>query len=364
MADLTTAVGSVTLRNPVLPAAGPNVRTGALLRAAADGGAGGLVGKTVSVRPADDTRPTIRRTAAAGLTNSETWSEIPVERYIAHLLAAKETGLPVIASIGYSPTEVARLGRLLERETAPDAIEFSTHYSGREISPLIDTAKALRDAVTVPIWMKLSPTVSDLAGVVRGAEAEVDAFVAINSFGPVLDFDPEHPVARLGTENGTGWLSGAPILPIALRIVHEVSQLQSKPVIGTGGIAKGIDAIKFLMAGAQAVQVCSAAIRRGNAVYGHIATEIEGWLAHHGYRSVREIIGLYRAEHTHYREQPRMHVVIESCTGCKACLNQCVHGAISFAAGKARIDADLCIGCGYCQDICRYNAMLLKEVEP
>jgi len=386
MADISTTVNGIRFPNPVMTAAGPNVRSGEIMRAAIAGGVGGVVAKTVSVVAAEDRRPTIRRTTGKGLMNAETWSEVPVEEYLEDLRQAKEaaaapgtvgTGraaIPLIPSVGYKPEDVARLGALLETEIAPAAIEFSTHYTGKSHDPLVAVARSLREAVSVPIWMKISPTTPGIEELVAAAEPYVDAFVAINSYGPVLDFDPEDPRALLGTPDGSGWLSGAPIRTIALNIVHRIAQAQSKPVIGVGGVESGVDAIKFLMAGASAVQVCSAAIRRGNEVYGRIAGEIDSWLEKHGYSSVSEVIGLYRPagatpeavpttmEATH-GAVPRMTIGAAACTGCKACLNQCIHGAIGWNADneKAYILPDACIGCGYCQDVCAYNAMELKE---
>ena len=362
MANRSVTVNGITFPNPVLTAAGPNVRSGALMCAAVAGGAGGVVAKTVSVNPAQDARPTIRRVDPRGLINSETWSEVPVERYLEDLQQVKETGRPLIASVGYRPAEVAALGRLLEAEVAPDAIEFSTHYTGTSHEPLIEVARALRSAVSCPIWMKLSPAVMGLEELARAASAYVDAFVAINSYGPVLDFDIENPVPRLGSEWGAGWMSGAPIRPIALGIVYRLVQAQPKPVIGVGGVETGDDAIKFIMAGAAAVQVCTAAIRYGNGIYGKIDAEIDRRLEGLGRRSVEEVRGLYRPD----PERPKtidavMRVDAARCTGCKGCLRQCIHGAIAFNAGteRAYIVEERCIGCGYCHDVCRFDAMHL-----
>ncbi|MFW5729751.1 MAG: 4Fe-4S binding protein, partial [Spirochaetota bacterium] len=354
----------------------------AMMRAAAAGGAGGLVAKTVSTRPARDPRPSIRRATGQGLLNCETWSEIPVEEYLDDLREAKKSGVPVIASIGYTPEEVSTLGRLIEREVHPDGFEFSTHYSGASIDPLVQVARSLREAVEAPVWMKVSPGCADIEGLARKASEYVDGFVAVNSYGPVLDFDPETAEPLLGSPGGIAWLSGAPIRTIALRTVHQMAQVTERPIIGVGGVEGGVDAVKLIMAGASLVQVCSAAIQKGHGVYGRIAGEITEWLDEHGYSSVEEIRGRFAPE----RAQPRpagsgaatagpsgddrrraaashlMHIIEESCTGCRACIGRCVQGALFMENEKARVVPENCIGCGYCQDFCPADAMSLAEV--
>lgn len=364
MANLSVSVNGILFPNPVLTAAGPNVRTAGLMLKAVAGGAGGIVSKTVSVRAAQDPRPTIRGAACHGLMNCETWSETPVEEYVHECRKVKDAGVPLIVSIGYKPDEVSRLGKWLETEVGPAAIEFSTHYTGRSLDPLVEVAQALRSSVHVPIWMKISPNFPDIEQLAVTVAPIVDGFVAINSYGPVLDFDVESGAPLLGSNQGQGWMSGPPILPIALRIVHVLTSVQDRPVVGVGGIEKGVDAIKFFMAGASAVQMCSAAIRNGHAAYGKVAREIGEWLDTHGYASVEEIRGLYGErlrERRAYERTPMMHVDPEMCTGCEACQTHCVQGALYMDDGISQVRAESCIGCGFCQDYCAHDAMELRE---
>ncbi|MBN2431080.1 MAG: 4Fe-4S binding protein [Acidobacteria bacterium] len=363
MADIRVTINGIEFANPVLTAAGPQIRTRAQLQAAVAGGAGGIVTKTVSVRPAADPRPTIRRTAGTGLMNCETWAECPPKEILTECRVVKDAGVPLVVSIGYSAADVAELGPWVEKEFSPAAIEFSTHYTGREMAPLLAVARALRAKVRVPIWMKISPGCPEIEALAEAVQPYVDAFVAVNSYGPVLDLDIETGGPLLGSAGGQGWLSGPPLQPIALQIVHRLATIQEKPVIGVGGIGRGTDVIKFVMAGATAVQVCSAAIREGNAVYSKIATECASWLDEHGYAGLADIRGLYTrrlAESTPLDRTARMTVDESHCTGCKACLNRCVQGAISMPGTVAVIDPQCCIGCGFCQDFCRFDALSLQ----
>ena len=365
MADIFVKINGIRFKNPVLTAAGPNVRTAYMMIAAVKGGAGGIVSKTVSVKPASDSRPTIRKASCKGIMNCETWSEIPVEEFIIECQKVRKTGVPLIVSIGYRSEEVRQLGVLIEKEVQPDAIEFSTHYVGRSVEPLLNVAKSLRQSVRLPIWMKVSPNFPDIEELAVKASQYVDGFVAINSFGPVLDFDVENVQPLLGSDYGQGWLSGPPILPIALWIVYQISSVQKKPVIGVGGIEKGTDAIKFFMSGASLVQVCSTAIKKGHQTYGKIALEINDWLDAHEYSSIEEIRGLYRKklkEQRMFSRQPVMTINKKRCTGCKVCIKRCVQGALYMNGKLAEVIQENCIGCGFCQDFCSYDAMELKEI--
>jgi len=364
MAELKTKINGIEFPNPVLTAAGPNVRNGELLIEAAQGGAGGLVSKTISTVAADDPRPTIRCLPCKSLMNCETWAETPPEEFIEDIKKVKSETVPLIVSIGYKPEEVALLGPLVERELHPDAIEFSVHYVGRSVEPIVEIARTLKEVVTVPIWLKLSPNFLDIEELAVAASPYIDAFVAINSFGPVLDFDPDNVSPYLGSEYGQGWLSGSSILPIALSIVYRVARAQEKPVIGVGGVSSGIDAIKFLMAGASAVQVCSAAIKNGHSIYGEIAQGIDRWLDSHNYGSVSEIIGLYGKSLTKrklFTNKPKMTVVEENCVGCGVCVSRCIQGALSMEDKLCIVNYDRCIGCGFCAGFCKFNAMELRK---
>ena len=242
---------------------GPNVKTARLMLDAERLGSGAIVSKTFSAVPASDPRPTMKKTVCGGLLNCETWLEDSWENFFTELRQLKDRRVPLVASIGYSPDDVRMLGKLLEKEIEPDVIEFSTHYTGHEIGPLLDVAAALKETVSVPVWMKLSPGFPLLGELVEGAAPIVDAFVAVNSFGPALDFDPVKCRPALGSDRGQGWMSGPPLLPIALDIVCRLSKITDKPIIGVGGISSGEDAVKFMMAGASLVQVCTAAIKGG-----------------------------------------------------------------------------------------------------
>jgi dihydroorotate dehydrogenase (NAD+) catalytic subunit len=278
----------------VLPAAGPNVRDGQHLEEAAQGGAGALVSKTISVRAAPVPMPHMAE-IKGGFLNTELWSELAPEQWFADeypraRAAADAAGLPLIISLGYSSAEIAQIAPQV-RPWA-DAVELSTHYLGEDATPMINAIAAAKAALDVPVFVKLSPLGREMRAAARAAQAAgADAIVATNSLGPAFGIDITSGYPLLGGPNGYGWLSGPALKPLALRCVYDIAQSVSIPVIGVGGISRGEDVVEYLMAGASAVGVCTAAVLRGPGVYGKIAAQLGDWLDAHGYQAVGEIKG-------------------------------------------------------------------------
>ncbi|MGA2571420.1 MAG: 4Fe-4S dicluster domain-containing protein [Terracidiphilus sp.] len=363
MANLCVNVCGLELRNPILPAAGPPVKDGAALQAAANGGAGGLVTKTISVDPADVPRPCMAE-IRGGFLNTELWSELPKEQWIETEYAlARETGLPVIVSLGYTVAQIRELAPLVK--PFADALELSTHYVGNNIAPIIDALTAAKEAIDVPVFMKLSPhpNIQEIALALEDAGA--DALVMINSFGPCLSIDLETGLPLMGSRDGFGWLSGAAIKPLALRCVYEAARAVRIPIFGVGGISNGRDAAEMLMAGASAMQICTEAILRGPTVYAKIARELNAFLDEHGYASVEEISGLtvHRMRQRgapHAEGAPR--VDMERCTLCGMCEKSCPYGAIhqDKDAKRLEIDEEKCFHCGLCLTRCKLRAMTMS----
>jgi ferredoxin len=170
---------------------------------------------------------------------------------------------------------------------------------------------------------------------------------------------------------GYAWLSGAAIKNIALRCVWDISRQVDIPVIGCGGIARGADVVEFLMAGAGAVQVCTAAVLQGPGVFGRITRELNAWLDGHGWTSVSDVRGdaqrrmagrEVRTTHMPPRLNPDL------CIGCEICPTSCVYGALEMVGErktpsyKVRVLEDRCWGCGICATRCPTRALAIAGV--
>ncbi len=359
MSTLTTQLLQFTLKHPIMPAAGPPGRDAAAIAACAEGGAAALVAKTISTQAAWVPQPNMADFKSYFL-NVERWSELPPEQWLAEeypraRAAAEEAGLPLIVGLGYSAGDIGTLAP----QVAPfaDAVELSTHYIGDDPRPMQDAIRAAKNALEVPVLVKLSPFRDAHRAAVAAQEAGADAIIAVNSFGPTLSLDIEHGGRPwMGSENGYGWLSGPALKPLALRVVHEVARVVDIPIIGVGGITTGADVVEFLMAGAAAVQVCTAAITQGPEIFGRLARQLGRWLDQHHYTSVAEVQGLALRQPTRKMEQPPK-LLPERCIGCGRCVTSCVYDALYLEEKRIRLRPELCARCGLCLTRCPVDAL-------
>lgn len=208
-------------------------------------------------------------------------------------------GVPLFASIFAGTVEEFGEVAKVIAQAEPDLIEvniscpnvasdFGEPFSANAASAAAVT-RSVRTAVSIPISVKLAPNVPNLAQIAKAVVAEgANAITAINTVPAMLiDAYAGRPVLK----NKTGGLSGLAIKPIALRAVWELSQAVSVPIIGTGGVTKGLDAAEMIMAGASLVGVGSAVVNDGPAVYARIARELAEFMQLEGYQSLEEMRG-------------------------------------------------------------------------
>jgi dihydroorotate dehydrogenase (NAD+) catalytic subunit len=151
-------------------------------------------------------------------------------------------------------------------------------------------ALAATAVVGRPRWAKLSPNVTHLSDIAAAAvDAGADAVTLINTLMG-MSIDTETAQVRLGGRGGG--LSGPAIHPVAVRAVYDVrAALPDVPIVAAGGVASGVDAVEFLMAGACAVQVGTATFAEPGAVL-RVLDELESWCARRGVAHVSDLVGL------------------------------------------------------------------------
>jgi dihydroorotate dehydrogenase (NAD+) catalytic subunit len=265
--DLTVAVGSLRLANPVIAASG-TFGYGAEFSHLVDlNQLGGIVVKGLSLEPMEGAPAPRMVPAAAGMLNAIGLQNVGVAKFISEKLPAlRAFRTPIIANVfGHTVEEYAEVIRHLESaeglaayelnvscpNTACGGIQFGS--DPRQVSQVVSASKAVARR---PLWVKLSPLVTDIGLIARAAaEAGADALTVANTY-PAMSVDFRTRKSRLG--NPTGGLSGRAIKPITLRLVSEAFRSVRIPIIGLGGINSAEDAFEYMVVGATAVQVGTA----------------------------------------------------------------------------------------------------------
>lgn len=350
--DLKTIVSGIKLDNPLMPASGPLVGDYEKIKTIADFGVGGLVTKTISSKAAEVVRPCIY---AGGnfIMNAELWSEFEPEIWINDFLPKVRLGInkPLFISVGYSKEDMNYLIPLLDPYA--DGFEISTHYVDKDLSTIKETLLTIRKYTNKPVYMKISPHMSDPVAFAKMViENGGNGVVAINSLGPTIKIDITSRKVLVGNKDGEVWTSGPAIKPIALALINKVKKaVPNCSIIGVGGISSAEDVIEFLLAGADAVQMLSAAMLKGKDLYEKIIKDLPQTLNKYGFNSVEEVIAtkLITGEIKYTPDFPTVNY--DKCTFCKLCERICPYFAIR-AKDKIEIDESKCFGCGLCQSKC------------
>jgi dihydroorotate dehydrogenase (NAD+) catalytic subunit len=265
--DLSVRIGSLTLKNPVIAASGCfgyGVEYADVVDLSA---LGALVTKGLFLEPREGhPAPRIVETPS-GMVNAIGLQGIGAKRFVEEKMPElRARGATVIVNVcGTTIHEYVEVSRVLSDAEGVAAIELNISCPnikeggiqfGCSLNGTFDVVSAVRKATRLPVIPKLTPNVTDVASFARAAEeAGADAVSLVNTFlAMVIDVETRKPAIS----NGVGGLSGPAIRPIAVRMVNECHRLVRIPVIGMGGIADARDALEFIIAGADAVQVGTA----------------------------------------------------------------------------------------------------------
>jgi dihydroorotate dehydrogenase (NAD+) catalytic subunit len=298
MSALATTVGAVSLRSPILTAAGTSGYGSELAGYGDLRTLGAVVVKSLANFAWEGNAAP--RVAASGehLLNSVGLAGPGVAKWRETHLADLETrGCTVVASSwGRTVQEFAEAASAM-RGANVVALEVNASCPNLESRSSIFAHSALATAEIVraakaaqlPLWIKLSPNTPDLVAIAGAAlDAGADALVLVNT---VLGLGIDIEGRRLSLGNGGGGVSGPGILPVALRCVYECrAAFPTTPIVGVGGVSRGEDAVAMIMAGANAVEVGTATFANPRAPW-IVQRGLERWLRRHDVSRLSEIEG-------------------------------------------------------------------------
>jgi dihydroorotate dehydrogenase (NAD+) catalytic subunit len=296
--DTRVNLGGIALRNPVLTASG-TFGYGTEFAPFLDlTRIGGFVAKSLTLEPRHGNPPARIAEAPAGMLNAISLENVGVEAFVRDKLPALPDGVTVIASL--FETEIDRYAEVAKRLAgAPRVAGLEVNAScphvksggiefGQNPALLRQLVGAVRRATQLPLLVKLSPNVTDIAEMARVCEGEgADGISLINSVQALeVDVETRRPVLS----NVLGGLSGPAIRPIALRMVWQASRAVTIPICGMGGITSAEDAVKFLLCGATAIQVGTQNYLEPG-IAGEIADGLVAYAERHGVARLADLTG-------------------------------------------------------------------------
>jgi dihydroorotate dehydrogenase (NAD+) catalytic subunit len=293
-------IAGVRFKNPVLTASG-TFGYGLEFAALMDlNSIGGIVVKGLSMTPIKGNPPPRVYETASGMLNAIGWQNIGATEFVTKKLPTLrnyDTNV-VVNIVGFELNDYLEVTRFLNDCPGIKALELNIscpnvkkggfHFNKNPKDTFTITAETKKASKHLPLWVKLSPNVTDIREFARACEeAGADAISVINTFvGMAIDVEKRRPRLRFMT----GGLSGPAIKPVALRMVWEACQAVKIPVIGVGGIANAGDALEFLIAGARAVQVGTANFYQPD-ISQRIALGLQEYCRSHRIDNINEIIG-------------------------------------------------------------------------
>lgn len=298
MADLSVNIAGVSFKNPVIPASGTFGYGREYAKFYDIGRLGGISVKGTTLERRDGNPPPRVAETPSGMLNSVGLQNPGVEHFIREEIPyIHGAGTKIIANIaGSTPEDYAEMARRLD-DTDVDMIELNISCPnvkcggaafGTDPKVAGGITRLVKDATSKPVMVKLTPNVTDIALMAKAVEAEgADAVSLINTLlGMRIDIKTRRPVLK----NNVGGLSGPAVFPVAVRMVWQVTNAVSIPVVGMGGIATWQDAVEMMMAGASAIQVGAALFTNPYAPI-EIIDGLNRYLDENGIASVNEIVG-------------------------------------------------------------------------
>ena len=303
MADLTTKVAGLTMKNPVMTASGTfgyGVEFADFVNLE---DIGGIIVKGTTLHPREGNDYPRMVEMASGMLNCVGLQNKGVDYFCKNIYPdIKDIKTNMIVNVSGSSLEdyAECAARINELENIP-AIELNiscpnVKQGGMAFGVTTEGAsavvKAVRKVYDKTLIVKLSPNVTSIADIALAVQdAGADAVSLINTLmGMVIDIEKRKPVLSIAT----GGMSGPAVKPVAVRCVWQVAKAVSIPVVGLGGIMTASDAIEFFLAGASAIEIGTANFI-DPAVTVKVAQGINEWLDQHGCASVSEIVGQLNA---------------------------------------------------------------------
>ena len=297
MIDMSVNIAGIRMKNPVMTASGTYGFGREYAKFYDLSRLGGIVVKGLTLEPREGNKPPRIAETPSGMLNSVGLQNPGVEYFLEKELPfLRQYDVAVIANIAGNTVEeycemTRRLGSSVNgielNISCPNVKEGGVAF-GTKCESVYNITRRVKKLCQVPLIVKLSPNVTDIKEIALSAqEGGADALSLINTLlGMSIDIKARKPVLA----NVVGGLSGPAVKPVAVRMVWQVAQAVSIPVIGMGGISTWQDAVEFMLAGADAISVGTANFVNPYAPL-EIAEGVEDYLIKNGFSKINELKG-------------------------------------------------------------------------
>ena len=403
MVDLSTKLGPLTLKNPIVAGGGPTAGTVDHIKNCVDSGMGGVVTKTTSTvwylqryprplyklvdykkdpeHPYDDPKDYFWMHREHN-SCFRPMQFVEIIREVAPY--CKEHNCKLIGNFSCRNLEEwEQVGKAYE-DAGCDALELNFCcpfppeglakseednkigiYYTKNPGEAVKVLELLSKKVSLPLFVKMSPDGLDFAKVAKMMEAAGAAGVTMfaNNKTMRVDIETGQPVIY-----GPGPGTGTGMKPITMRWVSEVAEACELSVMASRGAVTWEDCIEFMMSGADAVQYCSPIMIRGLRYVKELLKGIEEYMERKNYQSIEEIKDIalkqiYSNKDLVEKVKPLFAVMNhKKCVGCKRCVHSCWYDAITVHK-KAVINKECCSGCSLCSQVCPTSAIYMQERE-
>ena len=327
-------------------------------------GCGAVVTKTIRKEAAINPVHHMGTVNQDSLINCEKWADSDRQQwYDKEIPEAVKAGVIVIASVGHTLGEAKEIVEEVEKAGA-HMIELVS-YTEDTLIPMLDYTKA---HVKIPVICKLSGNWPDPVGTAKLClEHGADGLCAIDSIGPTLKIDIKKARPELMSGDGYGWMTGAAMRPISMRINSEIARNtpELRNLYASGGVMSADNAIEYMMAGAMGAGVCTVGILKGVNYIEKMCYDLSKRLKELGYDSVADVNraalpNFPKKEYVSkldFHFQPFREDGTKLGVSCGKCVNACCYEARKLAFPEMTVDQDKCRYCGLCVDVCPTGAL-------
>lgn len=390
--DITAEFCGLKFPNPFVLASGPPTAYGSMIKRAFKMGWGGAVLKTLKPDNMDieyvKPRFSVIKTGhgeIVGFQNIELVTKRPLSVWLEEIKEIKREypDRVLIASI-MAEVEKKSWQELASKveEAGIDAVElnFSCPHGmpekgvgaaiGQDAQLTEEITRWVKEAVNVPVIVKLTPNVTDITVIAKAAKnGGADGLAAINTVQCLIgvDLDTLEPLPSVNGYSTYGGYSGLAVKPIGLRAVAQLAKYTDLPISGIGGITSWEHALEYMLLGASCVQLCTAVMVKGYSIIHGLIKGLENYLMRKEIDSLKKLIGRSTERVTDYSmlkvETKTVGIKKDWCINCGECVKVCRdagYNALTLNPDKGLIvDKEKCDGCSLCTHICSRKALYI-----